>query len=348
MKFGNIIRAWYKKNLRELPMRLTRDPYKIWISEIIMQQTRMNQGLPYYLRFIEAFPDVAALASAPEDAVLKVWQGLGYYSRARNLHASARYIMEYLEGQLPGDFEGLLKLKGVGRYTAAAIASICYDEACAAVDGNVSRVIARLYGVEDAVNSTSGARQIEALALDLLDRKDPGNHNQAMIDFGAMLCVPASPPCKLCPLSEGCNAYLSGRVDQLPVKIPKQSPEKRWFYFYIILYKGQVILNKRGEKDIWRSLYQFPLLESKTPVPEEELISTHIPAELASRLLRVNLSGPILHQLSHRTLHARFIHVEVSSLPSPLPRGWMLIALQNLEEYPVPRLISRYLESVKF
>ena len=348
MKFGNIIRAWYKKNLRELPMRLTRDPYKIWVSEIIMQQTRMNQGLPYYLRFIEAFPNVASLASAPEDAVLLLWQGLGYYSRARNLQGSARYIMEHLGGQLPGDFESLLKLKGVGRYTAAAIASICYDEACAAVDGNVSRVIARLYGVEDAVNSSKGARQIEALALDLLDRKDPGNHNQAMIDFGAMLCVPASPLCKLCPLSEGCNAYLSGRVDQLPVKIPKQSPEKRWFYFYIILYKDQVILSKRGEKDIWRSLYQFPVLESKTPVPEEELVSTHIPAELASRLLRVNLSGPIVHQLSHRTLHARFIHVEVSSLPSPLPRGWMPITLQNLDTYPVPRLISRYLESVKF
>ena len=348
MKFERIIRGWYKKNKRELPMRLTRDPYKIWISEIIMQQTRMNQGLPYYLRFIEAFPTVAALASAPEDAVLKQWQGLGYYSRARNLQWSARYIMEHLGGQLPGDFEGLMKLKGVGRYTAAAIASICYDEAKAAVDGNVSRVIARLYGVEDPVNSTSGARQIEALAQQMIDPADPGTHNQAMIDFGAMQCVPSSPLCTLCPLAEGCNAHLTGRVDLLPAKIPKQTPEKRWFYFYLIICKGKVILSKRGEKDIWRSLYQFPVLESEIPLPEEELMNSLVPAPLHSRLQKVSLSAPVVHQLSHRTIHARFIHVEVSSLPSTLPHNWMPISLQNLDNYPVPRLISRYLESVKF
>ena len=348
MKFGVIIRRWYKKNKRELPMRLTRDPYKIWISEIVMQQTRMNQGLPYYLRFIEAFPNVAALASAPEDAVLKQWQGLGYYSRARNLQWSARYIMEHLGGQFPGDFKTLLKLKGVGRYTAAAIASICYDEACAAVDGNVSRVIARLYGVEDPVNSPAGARQIEALAQEMIDTQDPGTHNQAMIDFGAMQCKPSSPLCTRCPLAEGCNAYLTGRVDMLPVKTPKQTPEKRWFYFYIIIYKDQVILTKRGEEDIWRSLYQFPVLESKTPLPEEELVNSLVPAPLHSHLHKLSLSGPVLHQLSHRTIHARFIHVEMSSLPSVLPRDWMPVSFQNLDKYPVPRLISRYLESVKF
>ena len=337
-------------------MRLTRDPYKIWISEIIMQQTRMNQGLPYYLRFIEAFPDVASLASAPEDAVLKLWQGLGYYSRARNLQWSARYIMEHLDGEMPGNFKGLLKLKGVGKYTAAAIASICYDEAKAAVDGNVSRVIARLYGVEDPVNSTSGARQIEALAQDMIetlaqdmiDPDDPGTHNQAMIDFGAMLCVPSSPQCTLCPLTEGCNAYLTGRVDLLPAKTPKQTPEKRWFYFYIIVCKGKVILTKRGEKDIWRSLYQFPVLESKTPLPEEELVDKLVPAPLHSHIQKLSLSAPLIHQLSHRTIHARFIHVDVSSLPPVLPSDWLPVSFQNLDSYPVPRLISRYLESVKF
>ena len=237
--------------------------------------------------------------------------------------------MEHLGGQMPGDFEGLLKLKGVGRYTAAAIASICYDEVCAAVDGNVSRVIARLYGVEDPVNSTKGARQIEALALALIDPEDPGTHNQAMIDFGAMLCIPSKPECKNCPLSEGCHAHLSGRVNQLPVKVPKQSPEKRWFYFFIIIYKDQVILTKRGDENIWRSLYQFPLLESKSPIPEEELLSTHIPGPVASFRQKVSLSGPILHQLSHRSLHARFMHIEVSALPSPLPPGWLLIRLQD-------------------
>jgi A/G-specific adenine glycosylase len=348
MKFGLIIRGWYKKNKRDLPMRATRDPYKIWVSEIVMQQTRMNQGLPYYLRFIEAFPTVADLAAAPEDAVLKLWQGLGYYSRARNLQGSARYIVEHLGGEMPGDFKGLLKLKGVGKYTAAAIASICYDEPCAAVDGNVSRVISRLYGVEDAVNSTTGARQIEALAGALLDRKDPGMHNQAMIDFGAMQCVPSSPQCTACPLAQGCHAYLSGRVDLIPVKIPKQSPEKRWFYFYIIIYKGKVFLTKRGEKDIWRSLYQFPVLESETPLPEEELVSSLVPATLVSRLHKVSLSAPLIHPLTHRTIHARFIHLEVSSLPKSFPPGWIHVSLQNLDNYPVPRLIHKYLESVKF
>jgi A/G-specific adenine glycosylase len=348
MKFGLIIRGWYKKNKRELPMRLTRDPYKIWISEIVMQQTRLEQGIPYYLRFIEAFPDVASLAAAPEDMVLKHWQGLGYYNRARNLQWSAKHIVEHLGGEMPGDFQGLMKLKGVGRYTAAAIASFCYDEPCAAVDGNVSRVIARLYGVEDAVDSTAGVKQIEALARELLDPDDPGMHNQAMIDFGAMQCIPHAPRCKPCPLAEGCMAYLTGKVDLLPVKTPKQRPEKRWFYFYIIIYKGKVILSKRGEKDIWRSLYQFPVLESEKPLPGEELVSTLLPLPLVSRPLKVSLSGPVLHQLSHLTIHARFIHVEVSSLPTPLPSEWMLIPLQNLDKYPVPRLISRYLESVKF
>jgi len=348
MNFGLIIRGWYKKNLRELPMRRTRDPYKIWVSEIIMQQTRMNQGIPYYLRFIEAFPAVADLAAAPEDSVLKLWQGLGYYSRARNLQESARYIMEHLDGKIPGDFEGLLKLKGVGRYTAAAIASICYDEPCAAVDGNVSRVIARLYGVDDPVNSTGGARQIQALAQEMLDHGDPGTHNQAMIDFGAMQCVPSSPPCPSCPLAAGCHANLTGRVDLIPAKIPKQRPKKRWFYFYLILYKGNIILTKRGEKDIWRSLYQFPVLEPESPLPEKELLDAGIPAQLASRLQKVSLSGPVTHQLTHQSIHARFIHLEMSSLPDNLPADWIQVPLQEVDQYPVPRLIHRYLESVKF
>jgi A/G-specific adenine glycosylase len=329
-------------------MRLTRDPYKIWISEIVMQQTRMDQGLPYYLRFTEAFPDVASLAAASEDEVLKLWQGLGYYSRARNLHASARYVMDHLDGQLPGDFEGLLKLKGVGRYTAAAIASICYKEACAAVDGNVSRVIARIYGVEEPVNSTDGARRIEALARELLDPEDPGNHNQAMIDFGAMQCVPSSPDCARCPLAEGCQAFLSGRVDSLPRKQAGKKPELRWFYYYLVISRGSVILTKRGVKDIWKSLYQFPVVESESPVPEESLLGPMLPSPVASLSPRISLSEQLVHPLSHRTIHARFIHVEVDSLPPSLPPGWIPVPVRDLDQYPVPRLIHRYLESVKF
>jgi A/G-specific adenine glycosylase len=348
MNFGGIIRGWYEKNKRELPIRLTRDPYKIWISEIVMQQTRMNQGLPYYQRFIEAFPDVAALAAAPEDKVLKQWQGLGYYNRARYLQESARYIVEHLEGKLPGDFRGLLQLKGVGRYTAAAIASICYNEPCAAVDGNVSRVIARIYGVEDPVNSTAGARQIETLAQEMLDEEDPGTHNQAMIDFGAMQCVPSTPQCTLCPLAMGCNAYLTGRVDLLPVKTLKQKPKKRWFYYYVIRYRDQVILTKRGDQDIWRSLYQFPVLESETAYTEEELLNTLMPEPVAPHINKVSQSGQFLHQLTHLTIYARFIEVELGSMLLSLPPGWMVVSLQDLYTYPIPQLIHRYLDSVKF
>lgn len=352
MKFGIIIREWYKKNVRELPMRQTRDPYKIWISEIVLQQTRMNQGLPYYLSFIETFPDVASLARASEDEVLLKWQGLGYYNRARNLQWSARYIMEQLGGTIPGDFQGLLKLKGVGRYTAAAIASFCYNEAVAAVDGNVARVIARLYGVEDPVNSTSGSRQIEALAQELLDADDPGNHNQAMIDFGALQCTPSSPKCNTCPLSDSCFAYLRGKVDLIPLKNPGRKAQLRWFYFYIISHKDRVILTKRGDQDIWKSLYQFPVRESLSPVSEEELLG-HLMSNsafggLSARVIKTSLSATIPHQLSHRTIQARFIHAEVSSLPSKLPEGWLLVEHKNLDSYPVPRLIQRYLESFKF
>ena len=209
-------------------MRQTRDPYRTWVAEVILQQTRMDQGLPYLERFLNAFPDVAALASAPEEKVLKLWQGLGYYSRARHLQASARQVVEQMNGLMPGDYQGLLALKGVGKYTAAAIASWCYGEARAAVDGNVSRVIARLYGIEEPVNAPAGAKQVNALAGDLLDRSDPGEHNQAMIDFGAILCTPLSPRCEECPLAAHCQAHLSGNIKKFPVKIRGKKPLSRW------------------------------------------------------------------------------------------------------------------------
>ncbi|MCJ7715495.1 MAG: A/G-specific adenine glycosylase, partial [Anaerolineales bacterium] len=228
MKNGGIIRGWYEKNKRDLPWRRTRDPYKIWMSEVILQQTRVNQGTKYYLRFIKSFPDVTALARADEDEVLKLWQGLGYYSRARNLHQAAKSVVEQMKGEIPGSYADLLKLKGVGGYTASAIASICFREPRAVVDGNVSRVIARLYGMDEPINSTRGGKLINSLAHDLLDRNDPGTHNQAMMEFGALQCVPVSPDCEKCPLMNYCEAWATGRVNLLPVKIPKLKPVERW------------------------------------------------------------------------------------------------------------------------
>ena len=332
-------------------MRHTFDPYRIWIAEVIMQQTRLNQGLPYYQKFIEAFPDVSSLAAAPEKEVLNLWQGLGYYSRARNLQSAARYVVDELEGKMPGDFKGLLKLKGVGNYTAGAIASFCYGEPVAAVDGNVSRVIARLFGVEEPINSPAGARQIDQLAARLLDPEDPGTHNQAMIDFGAMMCVPASPRCGECPLSDHCVAHGSGRVDQLPVKIPKKKPVERWIWLYILLCKGEIALTQRGTGGIWKSLYQFPAEESQVALTEKgmmdraaSLFTTAPPPALSLK----KISTEIKHQLTHLTLHARFVHLELEQWPESLPGEWIKISVDQLDDFPVPRLINRYMESFNF
>jgi A/G-specific adenine glycosylase len=365
MNFAEILKQWYKKNKRELPMRQTFDPYRIWVGEVILQQTRMDQGLPYYRAFLESFPDVRALASAHEDEVLRLWQGLGYYSRARNMHASARYIVEELGGAMPNDYQGLLKLKGVGKYTAAAIASWCYKEPCAAVDGNVSRLISRLFGIEDAINSPGGERRVQALATELLDPVEPGIHNQAMIEFGALQCVPVSPGCLDCPLAELCEANQRSIVDRIPLKIKNKKPINRWFYYYILRSGDECILIRRGKTDIWAGLYEFPMIETGGPQTDEEIVKL-----LATRLLLKHetgtlledpgaesytdlplgigaLSEPVRHQLSHQTIHARFLQVEAELLPDPLPENWQRVSMDQLDRYAMPRLIHRYLESFK-
>jgi A/G-specific adenine glycosylase len=358
-----IIGVWYKKNKRDLPMRQTRDPYSTWVAEVILQQTRMDQGLPYLREFLRSFPDVHALASAREDEVLRRWQGLGYYSRARNIHVSARYVAEQLDGVMPGDYQGLLKLKGVGRYTAAAIASWCYNEPCAAVDGNVSRVISRLFGIEDAINSPAGEKQVYALANQLLNRADPGSHNQAMIDFGALQCIPVSPGCPDCPLAELCEANLKGIVDRIPVKIRSKKPVERWFYYFMINFGGETILIHRDKKDIWAGLYELPMIESSGPETEEVILQRMLPSVLQemhptvlqevestytrSPVIIGNLSAPLRHQLSHQTIHARFLQVEMARMPHLLPEKWKCVPLNQLDSYAMPKLIHRYLESVK-
>jgi len=356
MIFDGIINEWYEKNKRDLPMRQTRDPYRTWVAEVILQQTRMDQGLPYLKELLLSFPDVKALAAAREDEVLRLWQGLGYYSRARNMHASARHVVEQLDGVMPGDYQGLLKLKGVGLYTAAAIASWCYNEPCAAVDGNVSRVIARLFGIEDAINTPTGEKKVYELASGLLDRSDPGRHNQALIEFGAMQCVPVSPSCSDCPLQEMCEANRLGRVDQIPFKLKNKKPVERWFYYYMILSGGETILIQRGKKDIWEGLYELPMIESGGPLSDEEIVqkmSAHILQESDPEYIRRpvgigELSTPVRHQLSHQTIHARFLQVQMDLLPHPLPEKWQSVPLEQLDRYAMPRLIHRYLESSNF
>ena len=351
-----IINGWYEKNRRELPMRQTHDPYRTWVAEVVMQQTRMDQGLPYLKAFLLSYPDVYQLAAAREDEVLRLWQGLGYYSRARNMLASARYIVEELGGVMPGDYQGLLKLKGVGKYSAAAIASWCYNEPCAAVDGNVSRVIARLFGIEDAINTPSGARQVDELATRLLDRSNPAMHNQAMIEFGAMHCVPVSPHCSECPLMDGCQANRKGLVDRIPFKRKNKKPVERWYYYYMIISGRETVLIQRGKKDIWEGLYEFPLIESGGPRTDEEIVHKMLPLVLQeSKATYIQksvgireLSAPVRHQLSHQTIHARFLQVQLDLLPDPLPEKWQAVSLDELDRYAMPRLIHRYLESSNF
>ena len=273
---------------------------------------------------------------------------------------------------MPGSYKELLALKGVGPYTAAAIASWCYNEACAAVDGNVSRVIARLYGIEDAINSPVGEKQVHALATELLDRSDPGGHNQAMIEFGALQCVPVSPGCAECPLSEQCEANLQGQVDRIPVKIRNKKPVERWFYYFIIRRDGKILLSQRGGKDIWKGLYELPMVESSGSRTEQEIVQELLPGtlqkmqpgtlqekqpgilqEVAPPYSRnavniVKLSAPVRHQLSHQTIHARFLEVDLDHMPPFLPENWQWVAQEQVDNYAMPRLIHRYLESSIF
>jgi A/G-specific adenine glycosylase len=350
------IHGWYEKNLRDLPMRHTRDPYRTWVAEVILQQTRMDQGLPYFKNFLDAYPDVETLASASENEVLRLWQGLGYYSRARNMLASARYIVEHFNGQMPGSYRELLKLKGVGKYTAAAIASWCYGEPVAAVDGNVARVLARLFGIFEAINTPAGEKKIQKLATELLDRTDPGRHNQAMIDFGAMMCLPRLPACNLCPLAELCEAKRRDCVDRIPVKQKNKKPSERWFYYYMIRSDRELILVQRGKKDIWEGLYEPPMIESAGPRSEEEIVQQMLPTVLQESeasygkgyKLIGELSDTLRHQLSHQTIHARFLQVELDPLPHPLPERWRTVPLEELDRYAMPRLIHRYLEQANF
>ena len=380
MKIGGKILEWYEKNKRDLPWRRTANPYLIWISEVILQQTRVSQGLDYYNRFIERFPDVRSLAAAGEDELLKLWQGLGYYSRARNLHKAARYVVEQLGGRIPDSYEGLLKLKGVGTYTASAISSICFGEPRAVVDGNVSRVIARISGLKKPVNSPAGSRAIASMAEKLMGEElasgaDPGTHNQSMMEFGALHCLPVSPECGNCPLSNMCSACRNGMVDRIPVRIARPEPVERWIYYYIFHYNGEVLITKRGDNDIWRSLYQFPAVESHFRRSDREVTGSmmkelwgnrdHFHEEISDQMeasepgvaapdnmlpqLKIRMiSESIRHRLTHRTIHARFIHAELQSRKDPLPSGWIRIPFDHLEKYPVPRLIQRYMEVVKF
>ncbi len=344
MSFSEKILLWYSTNKRSLPWRSTRDPYKIWLSEIMLQQTRVAQGLPYYLKFNETFPAVEHLASASEEQVLKLWQGLGYYSRARNLHATAKMVVEEYDGHFPNTYKELLELKGVGDYTASAIASICFDEPQPVVDGNVYRVLARYFGVDKPINSAAGIKYFKQLAREVMNLKNIRDYNQAIMEFGAIQCAPKNPNCGICPLNDSCVALQKNIVDFLPVKINKTKIKKRFFnYLVMIDCKNQVRLQQRKGKGIWQNLWEFPLFETKKESNLNE-IRYHLTNDLgvgSSAAVLLHNKERIVHKLSHQHLYTKFWIVKIDA------RFEDGIELAQLDKFPVPVLIADFIKTLK-
>ena len=342
MNFSNQLIYWYLQNDRDLPWRKTKNPYFIWLSEIMLQQTRVNQGLSYYLTFTKEFPTVFDLANASESKVLKLWQGLGYYSRARNLHFSAKLIANELKGEFPASYLEIKKLKGVGDYTASAISSICFDESQAVVDGNVYRVLSRYFGINTAINSTKGIKEFKELAQTLIDPSQPGTYNQAIMDFGALHCKPQNPLCDSCPFSASCIALKEKSIKDLPVKEKKVKVKKRFFNYLVCLSDDhKIILSERKGKGIWQGLYQFPLIETEESTGITELESNKELMNLVSLPIEISLFNEkeIVHKLSHQHLYTKFWIVKTKELKS---KG---IEWQNVEKYPVPVLIANFLKN---
>ena len=342
MKFSNTLIYWYLQNRRELPWRKTKNPYFIWLSEIMLQQTRVAQGMAYYLKFTSTFPTVFDLAKADESTVLKMWQGLGYYSRARNLHFSAKLIANEFNGEFPSTFSEIIKLKGIGDYTASAIASICFDEPTAVVDGNVYRVLSRYFGIKTPINSSAGIKEFKLLAQSLIDKNKAGTFNQAIMDFGALHCKPQNPLCDTCPFSDSCYALEKKLTKELPVKEKKIKVRKRYFNFLVIKTKNDsTILSERKGKGIWQGLYQFPLIESEKTINKEELILSEDFINLFSSKTTLSLFNKkeIIHKLSHQHLYTQFWIVETKNSPE-ININW-----SEIEKYPVPILIANFLEA---
>ncbi|MCA0932396.1 A/G-specific adenine glycosylase [Lutimonas saemankumensis] len=344
-KFSNALIMWYLINKRDLPWRKTKDPYLIWLSEIILQQTRIAQGTSYYEKFADKFKDVFALADSDEKTILKMWQGLGYYSRARNLHSTAREIVAAYNGKFPDNYKSLIKLKGIGDYTASAIASMAFDKGHAVVDGNVYRVLSRVFGIDTPINESKGVKEFKILAQELLNLEDPGTHNQALMEFGAVVCTPKSPSCSSCVFNNRCEALRTGRVDELPVKKKALKIKSRFFNFLVLNDKNEnTFIRQRIHKDIWQNLFEFPLLETSEELYDTSDLLTFIEKEF-------NFTGtfhikkfnqiPVVHKLSHQTLYTTFWIVHSESI---MENG---MSWEQLNDYALPVLIQNFVDKYK-
>ncbi|MCX6353037.1 MAG: A/G-specific adenine glycosylase [Bacteroidetes bacterium] len=333
------ILRWFRAEKRDFLWRGQKDAYKIWLSEIILQQTRVAQGMPYYLKFISAFPDVEALAKASEQEVLKLWQGLGYYSRARNLHTAAKDIVENYNASFPEEFEELKKLKGVGNYTAAAIASISYNKPVAVLDGNVYRVLSRLYEDEIPINENGAEKHYSILANSLLDKKNPGDFNEAMMELGAMICTPQNPKCEECPINRFCKAKENNLTEILPIKLKKLKVRTRYLHYLFIHDAKNLILKKREAGDIWQGLYDFPLEEN-----EGGKVKIFQSLDLDLTTLKKNNLKKITHKLTHQTLEISFYKIELKSIREQIKGDYIFVPFTKLKDYPLPKPIENFLK----
>ena len=345
-KISERLQEWFVGHHRDLPWRDTKDPYLIWVSEIVLQQTQVAQGTNYYLRFIDRFPDVQSLADAEQMEVLKYWQGLGYYSRARNLHEAAKDVMSRFQGVFPEVYKDILSLKGIGEYTAAAIASFAWNLPYPVLDGNVYRVLGRLFAVSTPIDTGKGKKEYRELAAMIMPPHQAGEHNQAIMEFGALQCVPQHPTCAECPLSDNCMAYNAGNPQLYPVKEKKPKTRDRYLNYFFITFGSHTFLHCRSEKDIWKGLYEFPLIETDKP-----LNFTEIQNEPAFKKLFHSASTStftlekenVKHTLTHQTLHATFYRVEIQKEPAII-KNYVKLPLSKIEDYPFPKLISAFLQ----
>ncbi len=331
-------------NTRSMPWKGEKDPYKIWLSEIILQQTRVEQGLGYYERFVKTFPTIQQLAKAPSEKVFKLWEGLGYYTRCKNLIATAQFISKERKGKFPDDYESILALKGIGPYTAAAIASFAFNLPHAVIDGNVLRVLSRYFGISTPIDSTAGKKLYTRLADELIDKHYPGQYNQAIMDFGAVICKPKQPLCKQCPQKKDCQAFKHNTIQQLPVKEKQLIKKTRWLYYFILNVNGSIPIRKRNSKDIWENLYEFVLYENDQLLePGEKNLKPVITKLIGKHSFKIkNISPVYRQQLTHQTIIGQFIELETAALPASL-KDYELVKKSKLVNYAFPKFITAYL-----
>ena len=344
MDFQQTLISWYSENKRDLPWRSTTNPYIIWLSEVILQQTRVDQGMPYFLRFLEAFPSVNDFADAEEAQVLKLWQGLGYYSRARNMLTTAKQVMSEHNGNFPTSYKALLQLKGIGPYSAAAISSFSVGEPQAVLDGNVYRVLSRYFGIDTAINSSNGIKEFSQLAKSMLFLPDPAIYNQAIMEFGALQCKPKKPNCAGCPFRLSCFAVNHNKVDLLPVKLPNAAKKIRFFNYFICVENDKVLVRQRQAGDIWQHLYDFPLIETEAYVHLDDVEFIELVKETFGGESVLNKKVEMKHILTHQLIQAQFFRVE-GFLPSSLTLPnckWTTV--EELDDLPQPKLIHSFVE----